>query len=316
MWTEITRPKYERKGLVYSSDLSDPEWAIIEPRLPQRNRLGRPPKTELRRVVNTLLYMVRTGCQWRQLPREFPPYTTVQHYFYAWRDSGVLERINFELLLQARAKRPAASQAPRLALSIANRSRPPRPAARAVLMRQRKSTAASDMSSPTQPACWSEPKCIRPTGKTATVLRSSSPPFTISFPGCDISSPTAPMPGTSCSIPSPNSATGRSRSCVARPMPSVLRSSRAAGSSNALLPGSTETAASPKTSRRRSPAPRLGSTSPRSSSLLGDWRGPDATYTILSRTLSARRHYATENRYRCGPLTLFQHKRRNDQVPV
>ncbi len=102
MWTEITRPKYERKGLGYSSDLSDPEWAMIEPRLPQRNRLGRPPKTELRRVVNALLYMVRTGCQWRQLPREFPPYTTVQHYFYAWRDSGVLERINFELLLQAR----------------------------------------------------------------------------------------------------------------------------------------------------------------------------------------------------------------------
>ena len=102
MWTEITRPKYERKGAGYSSDLSDAEWAMIEPRLPQRNRLGRPPKTETRNVVNALLYMVRTGCQWRQLPREFPPYTTVQHYFYGWRDRGVLERINFELLLQAR----------------------------------------------------------------------------------------------------------------------------------------------------------------------------------------------------------------------
>src|SRR6478736_2872597 len=102
MWTEITRPKYERKGVGYSSNLSDAEWAMIEPRLPQRNRLGRPPKTETRNIVNALLYMVRTGCQWRQLPREFPPYTTVQHYFYGWRDRGVLERINFELLLQAR----------------------------------------------------------------------------------------------------------------------------------------------------------------------------------------------------------------------
>jgi transposase len=102
MWTEITRPKYERKGAGYSSDLGDSEWAMIEPRLPQRNRLGRPPKTAMRRVVNALLYMVRTGCQWRQLPREFPPYTTVQHYFYAWRDGGVLDRINFELLLEAR----------------------------------------------------------------------------------------------------------------------------------------------------------------------------------------------------------------------
>src|SRR5437016_12300359 len=102
MWTEITRPKYERKGLGCSSDLSDAEWAMIEPRLPQRNRLGRPPKTETCNIVNALLYMVRTGCQWRQLPREFPPYTTIQHYFYGWRDGGVLERINFELLLQAR----------------------------------------------------------------------------------------------------------------------------------------------------------------------------------------------------------------------
>jgi transposase len=102
MWTEITRPNYERKGAGYSSDLSDAEWAMIEPRLPQRNRLGRPPKTETRSVVNALLYMVRTGCQWRQLPREFPPYTTVQHYFYAWRDGGVLQRINFELVLHAR----------------------------------------------------------------------------------------------------------------------------------------------------------------------------------------------------------------------
>jgi transposase len=56
----------------------------------------------MRSVVNALLYMLRTGCQWRQLPCEFPPFTTVQHYFYAWRDGGVLERINFELLVQAR----------------------------------------------------------------------------------------------------------------------------------------------------------------------------------------------------------------------
>jgi transposase len=81
MWTEITRPRYERKCLGYSSNLSDAEWATIELLLPQRNRLGRPPKTEMRSIVNAMFYMVRTGCQWRQLPREFPPFTTVQHYF-------------------------------------------------------------------------------------------------------------------------------------------------------------------------------------------------------------------------------------------
>ena len=102
MWTEITRAKYERKGQGYASDLTDGEWALIAPQLPGRRPLGRPREVGLRTVFNALLYIARTGCQWRQLPREFPPFTTVQHYFYAWRDRGVLEQTNFALLLQAR----------------------------------------------------------------------------------------------------------------------------------------------------------------------------------------------------------------------
>src|SRR5260221_10954392 len=102
MWTEITRPKYERKGSGYSSNLSDVEWALIAPRPPQRKPLGRPPTTEMRSVVNAVLYMVRTAFPWRLLPKEFPLSSTVQHYFYTWRQGGVLERMNFELLLQAR----------------------------------------------------------------------------------------------------------------------------------------------------------------------------------------------------------------------
>ena len=102
MWTEITRPQYERKGLRYSSDVTDAEWLVISAHLPPRKRFGRPPKTALRSIVDALLYMARTGCQWRLLPREFPPFTTVQNYFYAWRDNGILERINFELLVETR----------------------------------------------------------------------------------------------------------------------------------------------------------------------------------------------------------------------
>jgi transposase len=67
--------------------------------------LGRPREVALRAVFDAILYIARTGCQWRQLPREFPPFTTVQHYFYAWRDGGVLEKTNFALLLRA-VKRP------------------------------------------------------------------------------------------------------------------------------------------------------------------------------------------------------------------
>jgi len=102
MWTEITRRKYEREGQRYASDLTDTEWALIEPHMPAAKRLGRPRATELRSVFDAILYIARTGCQWRMLPKEFPPFTTVQGYFYDWRDNGLFETINFHLLLQAR----------------------------------------------------------------------------------------------------------------------------------------------------------------------------------------------------------------------
>jgi transposase len=102
MWTEITRPKYERAGRRYASDLTDAEWRLIEPFMPPVKRLGRPRETDLRAIVDAILYIARTGCQWRLLPKDFPPFTTVQGYFYDWRDQGLFDRINFELLLQAR----------------------------------------------------------------------------------------------------------------------------------------------------------------------------------------------------------------------
>src|SRR5712675_1954051 len=102
MWTEITRRKYEREGQRYASDLTDAEWAVIAPHMPAVKRLGRPRETELRRVLDAILYIARSGCQWRMLPKDFPPFTTVQGYFYDWRDSGLFETINFALLLEAR----------------------------------------------------------------------------------------------------------------------------------------------------------------------------------------------------------------------
>lgn len=101
-WTEITRPQYERDCARYASDLTDEEWALIEPFMPAPNRIGRPRKTDLREVVNALLYMASTGCQWRFLPKDFPPFSTVQKYFYRWRDERLLETINHHLLFAAR----------------------------------------------------------------------------------------------------------------------------------------------------------------------------------------------------------------------
>ena len=102
MWTRITRRKCERGGQRYPSDLTDAEWALIEPHMPAVKRLGRPRETKLHSVLDAILYIARTGCQWRTLPKEFPPFTTVQGYFYDWRDNGLFENINFHLPLQAR----------------------------------------------------------------------------------------------------------------------------------------------------------------------------------------------------------------------
>jgi transposase len=65
MWTEITRPKYERAGRRHASDLTDAEWRLIEPYMPAVKRLGRPRETDLRAIVDAILYIARTGCQWR-----------------------------------------------------------------------------------------------------------------------------------------------------------------------------------------------------------------------------------------------------------
>ena len=102
MWTETTRRRHARKGLRYSSDLTDEEWAVLEPLVPARSRLGRPAKWSRRTITNALLYVLRSGLPWRMLPGDFPPVTTVQRYFYAWRDSGLWTSINHLLLMACR----------------------------------------------------------------------------------------------------------------------------------------------------------------------------------------------------------------------
>jgi putative transposase len=101
-WTEITRAEYRRDGLRYASDMTGAEWALIARRFPPRRRLGRPRTSDLRRVVDAILYVLATGCQWRALPSDFPPRSTVQGYFYAWRDTGWWQRIVTALVRRAR----------------------------------------------------------------------------------------------------------------------------------------------------------------------------------------------------------------------
>jgi putative transposase len=101
-WTDITREQHKRAGLRYPSDLTDAEWAVIAPLLPPARPGGRPRTTDLREVVNAILYLASSGCQWRMLPKDFPPLSTVQGYFYAWRDMGLWRSINHLLVMTAR----------------------------------------------------------------------------------------------------------------------------------------------------------------------------------------------------------------------
>lgn len=103
-WTEITRDHYRRDGLRYASDMKDEEWVLLKPFMPKRSARGRPRAVDLRTVVNAILYIAATGCQWRSLPKEFPPFTTVQYYFYGWRASGLWDRINQALVRRLRRK--------------------------------------------------------------------------------------------------------------------------------------------------------------------------------------------------------------------
>ncbi len=90
----------ERKS--YATDLTDEQWAVLEPLLPNAKPGGRPRKTNLRAVVNALLYLNRTGCQWRMLPRDFPPWKTVYNYFRAWIADATWDCIVAHLRIEVR----------------------------------------------------------------------------------------------------------------------------------------------------------------------------------------------------------------------
>jgi transposase len=102
MWTPEHRVAARREGLRYSSDLTDAEWALIAPMIPPARAGGRPRGVNLREVMNGLLYVLWTGCQWQALPKDFPPKSTVHYYFKLWDWDGTLERIRHVLYVAVR----------------------------------------------------------------------------------------------------------------------------------------------------------------------------------------------------------------------
>ena len=91
-----------RKG--YDTDLSDEQWALVEPMLRRKAGAGRPTRLDLRAVVDAIFYLVRTGCQWRMLPHDFPGWTSVRYYYDKWSDDGTWIELNARLYPQVRVQ--------------------------------------------------------------------------------------------------------------------------------------------------------------------------------------------------------------------
>ena len=104
MWTDKNRAKYDRDHLRYPSDLTDDEWAYVEPLIPSARPGGGKRRVDMRAVMNGVMYILSTGCQWRYIPKDFPPRSTLHDYFTWWHCDGTLDRIHHALYVECREK--------------------------------------------------------------------------------------------------------------------------------------------------------------------------------------------------------------------
>ncbi len=155
MWTNENRSLYDRSKLRYPSDLTDEEWALFEPLIPAK-RGGGKRSVDLREVVNGLMYVLSTGCQWRAIPKDLPPRSTVHGYFDLWNWDGTLERIHHASYVKCReqARREASPTAAILdSQSVKGAEKGGAASTLAATMRARRSRARSASSLSIHKAC-------------------------------------------------------------------------------------------------------------------------------------------------------------------
>ena len=149
MWTKENRPKYNRRLDAYPSDLTDAEWALIAPVIPPAKRGGAKRTVDVREIVNGIMYVLGSGCQWRAIPKDLPPRSTVYDYFDLWGWDGTLDRIHDALYLACREKAEREAS-PTVAIidsqSVKSAEKGGPKLTRMVMMRARKSRARSAMS--------------------------------------------------------------------------------------------------------------------------------------------------------------------------
>lgn len=104
MWTPAARAQLAREARPYATGMTDAEWTLVAPLLPPPARVGRPRCWPLRMILDAILYVLRTGCAWRHLPREFPPWGTVLRWFLRLSRTGIFERLAYALGQQDRER--------------------------------------------------------------------------------------------------------------------------------------------------------------------------------------------------------------------
>jgi len=102
MWTTETRVRHDRDKLRYPSDLTDDEWALVGPMIPPAKRGGRRRTRDERDLINGLMYVLSTGCQWRYVPKDLPPKSTLHEYFDRWNYDGTIDKIHHTLYVKCR----------------------------------------------------------------------------------------------------------------------------------------------------------------------------------------------------------------------
>lgn len=146
MWTIENRSRYDRSKLRYPSDVTDEEWAVLEPLIPPAKRGGNKRTVNIREVINGVMYILSAGCQWRAIPKDLPPRSTVHEYLVRWDDDGTLERIHHTLYVQCRAL-AGREASPTTAIidsqSVKSAEKGGRQSTRMVTMRARRSKARS-----------------------------------------------------------------------------------------------------------------------------------------------------------------------------
>ena len=146
MWTTENRRRYDRSRLRYPSDLTDAEWGHVAPLIPRAKRGGNKRHVDVREVMNGIMYVLSTGCQWRAIPKDLPPRSTLFDYLDLWSWDGTLDAIHHALYLECREQgerdaSPTAAIIDSQSVKSAEKGRPG--SIRMAMMRARRSKAKS-----------------------------------------------------------------------------------------------------------------------------------------------------------------------------